>query len=140
MSGRRAKQQRKDYERMIRVLDFNKDTTTPERTFELLWTGWCVGGLMLSRENKDARASGRLEGTTTRKFKQISVAAPTELDTNHRVLRRNEDGTYPTLKLSQPEFDVLVKFTDVTSVWNTAVMDEVVEMWDWRDAAEKQTE
>lgn len=125
---------------MVRLLDFNKDTEKPERTFELLWTGWCVGGLLLSRENKDARTSGRLEGTTTRKLKAVSTAAATDMDANRRLLKVDAEGKYPVLKLSQPEFDLLTKFTDVASVWNTSVMDEVVEMWDWRDAAEKETE
>jgi len=124
---------------MIRVLNFNQNVEKPERVFELLWTGWSVGGLLLQRDDKGARNSGRLEGTVTGKLKKISTSSPTENDVAHRTLNALEDGTWPILKLSQPEFDLLAKFTDVTAVWNTAAMDEVVDMWDWRDAADKQS-
>lgn len=124
---------------MIRVIDFNQGTPNPEKMFEMIWVGWSLGGLILQRDDKNARNQGRLEGTVTKKLKAISVMLPSsgESEINKRALKRQDDNTWPVLRLTQPEFDQLVKFTDVVTVWNTSAMDEVVEMWDWRDAADK---
>lgn len=142
MNGRQAKAKRKGLSTMTRVMNFNLDTETPAKIFELIWVGWSVGGLILQRDEKTARTQGRLEGAVTKKLKAISVplAATAEGDPNKRTLKKLDDDTWPILRLSQDEFNLLVKFTDVVSVWNTAVMDEVVEMWDWRDAADKVNE